>query len=258
MRIIRQALLVVGILIALGGCDQQAMFEKFVPQQEAAIAKRLLSQLAAKDYESIQKQLDPSIKSPSIQGALAQMAALFPAGEPKTTSVVGAHTSKTSGRTVYDLTFEYEYSGYWLLANVVLQRSNEQVTVLGLHVNPMQQSLKHLNRFTFEGKGILHYVVLAIAIAVPVFILYVLVLCFRAPIPKRKWLWLLFVALGFVQFSLNWTNGAFGMQPISFLLLGAGYVQAGPFAPFILKFSIPIGAIVFLAKRRSLAAQSAG
>ncbi len=255
---IQPFLLIATLLVLLTGCDQQTMFEKFVPKEEAVIAKRVLSQLAAKDYADIEKQLDPSIQSPTVHGALEQMAAAFPAEEPKAISTVGSNTSTVNALTTYNLTFEHEYSDVWLLTNVILQRRGDQVTVLGLHVLPAKQSLKAVNRFTFEGKSPIHYIVFALAIAVPLFIVYVLVLCVRTPIAKRKWLWLLFVAVGFVQLSLNWTDGSYGIQPISFALLGAGFFRAGPFAPFVFNVAIPVGAIAFLAKRRSLVAQSAG
>jgi hypothetical protein len=242
----------------LAGCNQQEMFDKFVPKEESAIAKEVLSRLAAKDYSAVERQLDPSIQAASVQGALEQMASMFPGGEPKGVTTIGADTTTINGLTTYNLTFEHEYSNAWLLTNVVLQRRDGQVTILGLHVRPMKQSLKELNRFTFEGKSALHYIVFALAVAIPLFIVFALVLCFRTPIAKRKWLWLLFVALGFVQFRLNWTDGAYGIQPFSFALLGAGFFRTGLYAPIIVNIAIPIGAIVFLLKRRSLVAKNAG
>lgn len=258
MRVLKPFLLLLGLLALLAGCDQQAMFEKFIPKEESAIAKKVLFQLAAKDYGAIEKQLDPSVKNASVQAALEQMAAMFPPEEPKSVNTVGANTSTVNDVTTYNLTFEHEFSNAWLLTNVVLQKRDAQITVLGLHVTPMKQSLKELNRFTFAGKGILHYIVFGLAIAIPLFIVFTLVLCFRTPIAKRKWLWLLFVALGFVQFSLNWTDGSYGIQPISFALLGAGFFSAGPYAPIIFNIAFPLGAIVFLFKRRSLGAINAG
>jgi hypothetical protein len=199
MRFFKSILNILGLLALLTGCDQQAMFEKFIPKEESAIAKQVLSQLAAKNYGAVEKQFDPSIKNASVQAALEQMAAMFPPGEPKIVNTVGVNTSTVNDVTTYYLTFEHEFSNSWLLTNVVLQRRDTQVTVLGLHVNPMKQSLKELNRFTFAGKGILHYLVFSLAIAIPLFIVFTLVLCFRTHIAKRKWLWLLFVAVGFVQ-----------------------------------------------------------
>lgn len=86
----------------------------------------------------------------------------------------------------------------------------------------------------------------------PVFVISVLAACLRTRIAKRKWLWMIFIALGFVQFTFNWTTGGLGVQPVSMLLFGAGFVRAGPYGPLILQLAIPVGAIVFLAKRRSL------
>ena len=250
--------LIAVLIWMLIGCDQQAIFERFIPQEEAAIAKELLSRLAAKDYAAIEKQLDPSIQVPTLRSTLEQMAAAFPPGQPKGVAAVGSNTITENGISTYNLTFEYQYEGVWLLSNVVFQRRDGRVNVLGLHVNPMKQSLQEINRFTLEGKGFLHYVVLALTIAVPVFIVYTLVLCVKTPIARRKWLWVLFVAVGFVQLSLNWTDGSFRLQPISFALLGAGFYRGGPYAPYIFNVAFPLGAIVFLARRRSLAAKCAG
>ena len=234
------------------------MFEKFVPKEEAAIAKQLLSRLAAKDYATIEKQLDPKVQESSTRSTLEKMAAMFPAEQPKGIITVGSNTSTVNGVTTYSLTFEHEYTGAWLLSNVVFQRRGDQIAILGMQVNPMKQSLKELNRFTFEGKSVSHYIVFALVIVVPVFIVYALALCFKTPIAKRKWLWLLFVSLGFVRLSFNWTDGSYGIQPIAFSLLGAGFFTSGVFAPYIFNVSFPIGAIVFFFKRRSLAAKNDG
>jgi hypothetical protein len=78
-----------------------------------------------------------------------------------------------------------------------------------------------------------------------------LVLCFKTPIPKRKWLWMVFVAVGIGQLSFNWNNGGYQIQAFYFALLGAGFQRAGPFAPYIFNAAIPVGAIVFLFRRKS-------
>lgn len=254
MRFFKSFFSALSLLVLLTGCDQQAMLEKFIPKEESAIAKQVLSQLATKSYADVEKQLDPSIKNASARAALEQMAALFPPAEPKSVTTIGANTHAASDITTYNLTFEHEFSNLWLLTNVVLQKRDAQVTILGLHVKPMKQSLKELNRFTFEGKGIRHYFVFALAITVPLFIVFALILCFKTPIVKRKWLWLLFIALGFVQLSLNWTDGSYGVQLISFVLLGAGVFSAGPYAPTVFSIAFPLGAVIFLFKRRSLMA----
>ena len=175
------------VLALVTGCDQQAMLERFTPQEEAASARGLLSQLAAEDYDSVESQLDPSLRTPSIRSTLEEIAALFPSEDPSGISTVGSNTSTFSGVTTYNLTFEHEsYPNTWLISNVVLQRRDGDLTVIGLRVTPLNQSLKTMNQFTFAGKGALHYTVFAFAIAVPVFIVFTLVLCFRTPIKKES------------------------------------------------------------------------
>lgn len=257
MRLFKSLLCLFGLITLLSGCDQQEMFEKFIPKEESAIAKKLISELVAKEYGAIEKQLDPSVESASVRVALEQMAGMFPPEVPKSVNTVGANTSTVNDRTTYDLTFEHQFSNTWLLTNVVLQRRGDRVTVLGLHVNPRAQSLKKLNGFTFAGKGVAHYLVFALAIAIPLFIVVSLVLCFRTPIAKRKWLWMLFVAIGFVQFSFNWTDGSYGIQPVSFALLGAGFFSAGPYAPIIFNIAFPLGAVIFFFRRRSFGSEKA-
>lgn len=257
MRSSLKFLRLIGLLVLLVGCDQQAMIEKFTPKEESAFAKQLLSQLAAKDYAAVEKQLDPRLQGPASHAALEQITTFFPSEQPKSIGVVGAHTSTVNGVTSYNLTFEYEYPNVWLLNNVVLERRDGQLVLIGLHANPMKQSLKETNRFTFEGKGLIHYLVFSLAIVIPLFTIYALVRCFKTPIKKRKWLWLLFVALGVVQCSLNWTDGSFNIQPISVALLGSGVFWAGPYGPVIFDVAFPLGAIVFLFRRRSLMTQDA-
>jgi len=243
--------LILALVAQLTACDQEAMFDKFVPKEEAALAKRAIAQLAARDYASVEAQLNATLRTPDVRSKLEEMAKQLPSGEPKSIRTVGAHTHTTNSVIRYDLTFEYEYADAWLVANAVLERRDGQVTFQGLHFTPRTHSLLSENEFSFHGKGLLHYVVFALAIAVPLFIIYALVVCARTKMAKRKWLWLLFIAIGLVQFQFNWTTGAWAVQPLSFALLGAGFAKSGPVAPYIFTVAIPLGAILFLARRRT-------
>ncbi|MEJ6022565.1 hypothetical protein [Ramlibacter sp. PS4R-6] len=232
-------------ILLLAGCDQDAMFEKLVPAEEAAAAKDVVAKLAARDFASIEPRLGPNLRNADARAKLEQMAGLIPAEKPKSVRTVGANTMRANSVTTYNLTFEYEYQGGWLLVATLLERRDGKLTLEGLHLVPNRQSLAVANAFTFEGKGPLHYVVFALAIAIPLFVIYALVACARAKIPRRKWLWLLFVAIGFVQFTFNWTTGAWDVHPVAFALLGAAFAKAGPVAPWIFTLAFPLGAVLF-------------
>ncbi len=87
-------------------------------------------------------------------------------------------------------------------------------------------------------------------------ILASLILRIRTKIGKRKWLWIVFIPFGFGRLSFNWTTGRVLFNPLSvhFQLLGAAAVKHGLYAPWIISISVPLGAIVFLIRRKRLAA----
>jgi len=224
--------------------------EKFVPKEEASHAKEVIAMLIARDLQSVEAALAPSLRTDQLRGQLEEMARMLPIGQPKSVRTVGANTMTTPSHTTFDLSFEYEYPGAWIVANAVLERRDGKLVVQGLHFTPNRQSLGEMNRFTFTGKGALHYLVFALAIAIPALVVYALVLCIRTrPLP-RKWLWILFIAFGLVQFRFNWSTGDWGVQPISVALLGAGFAKAGPVAPLVFTLAFPLGAVLFLAKRQ--------
>ena len=176
---------------------------------------------------------------------------MLPLGAPVAVKTVGVHTLKTQSGETCRLAFEYAYPGSkWLLVSTVLKRRDGQLLVAGVHFQPLTQSLETLNRFTLEGKGPLHYGMLALAVLMPLFVLYALLVCARMKSLSRKWLWLIFIALGVAQLSLNWTTGAWEVKPLSVLLFGAGFWQAGPSAPIIFNVAVPLGAMVFLLWQR--------
>jgi len=243
--------LVMVLSLALAACDQEAAFEKLVPKEEAALAKELIAKLVGKDFVAVEAQLAPNLKTAQLRSQLEEMAARVPPAAARSVRTVGSHTMTTPSHTTYDLTFEYEYPESWLVANVVLERRDGRLVVQGMHFTPNKQSLEALNRFTFQDKGLLHYVVFVLAIIIPATVVYALIMCVKTKIPKRKWLWLLFIAVGLVQFKFNWSTGAWGVQPLSFALFGAGFFKAGPVAPLIFTLAFPLGALAFLVRRRS-------
>ena len=240
------------LVFSLLGCDRVAPFEKFVPKDEEAIAKELIGKLSERDYPAVEAKVDKSLQSSDLRSKLEGIAELIPAGVPKSAHTIGAITNKVNDVADYSLTFEYEYNDAWLVTSVAMRRSGGALAVTGIHVTPRKQSLEIENAFDFTGKGWLQYLVFGLAVAVPLLIIYALVVCARTRIAKRKWLWLLFVAVGIFQLQINWTTGAWGIQPLYFLLLGAGFTKAAAAAPLILSVAFPLGAVLFLLKRRSL------
>jgi len=249
---LRIALFAIALCALLVGCDAEGMFEEFVPQVEAKAGMTVIAQLSARDFAAVEARLEPSLREPGLRGKLEKIADEIPPGPAKSVKTIGAQTIKGASDETFALSYEYEYPSGWMLANVVLQRKAGELYLSGVHVQRTEQSLKAVNAFKLAGKGFTHYLVLALCVAIPVFCLVALVICIRTAIPRKKWLWCLFIAFGLGKFSLNWSSGEWAVQPLSFMLFGAGFFQAGPYAPIVFAFALPVGACVFMLRRKSL------
>lgn len=237
------------LLFLLAGCDQASIVAKFASADEQALARSYIERLRARDFDAIEKFLDKGLAGPEVRGNLEKMAALFPAGEPRSVKLVGAYKHFQNESRILNTTFEYEFSEGWVLANVAIDEKNGAKSITGLNVYPRTQSLEQENQFTLIGKQPAQYLILAGAIGAALVSLFALVACIRTKPLRRKWLWILFIVLGVGQFAVNWTSGEWGIVPISVQLLGAG-ATAAPYGPWIVSCSIPLGAIVFLFWRR--------
>lgn len=204
----------------------------------------------------MKEALAPALRTPDIDKKLAELATPFPAGQPKSVRVVGANTSAVSknggpATTRYNLTYEYEYAGSWVLANIVLKRDEAGLQVVGLHTEARSRSLEATSGFSLAGKGVRHWAFLALVIAIPLFCVYAFVMCIRTPNLQHRWLWAIFTLVGFVSVSLNWSTGELGFRPLYFQLLGAGVLQNG-YGSWLMSITFPLGAVWFLWKRYTL------
>jgi len=250
------------LCLTLNACSQQALIAKLEPKAESSTAKAIIDQLRSGEFDAVKARLDPKYLSPDIDDKLHELAAAFPESQPESMKIVGAYTSYFSKLgspqqgAVFNLTYEYEFRDAWVVANVVLERQHDKLMIEGLHAKRMTDSLEASNAFTFKGKGITHWLMFALTVADMLLCLYAFVLCLRTPIARRKWLWALFTLLGVTTLRFDWSSGHFAFQPISVQLF-SGSAMAQPYGPWVLGLSIPLGAIWFLAVRRSLIAASA-
>lgn len=235
--------------IALLGCNQEDLLQKFASQEEQAEAKSHIDRLRAGKFDEIEKVLDPSIRTPNIRDTLAKMSALIPNREPTSVKLVGFQTFQSSDTKTVNITFEYNFDDKWLLANVALQEQQGKKSVIGFNINPITDSLQNQNKFTLTGKGPIQYAILVAAITSILITLYSIIVCARTKFPKRKWLWILFILVGFGKVTVNWTTGEWAFAPISIQLFSAS-ATAMLYGPWTIGASLPLGAILFLFYKR--------
>ena len=244
----------VSALILLCGCgpgDPASVMRRFTPPEDEAIATNYIAQLRAGKFDLIQKDIDPSLKDTFTSDLWGKMAAVIPKQDPLSVKVIGARSFRDSDRYEINLGFEYQFPTNWIVINVATRKKGGATTIIGFHVYRCSDSLENINKFTLKNKGPAQYGMLALAVAVPIFISCALVICLCTKMTGKKWLWVILILIGAGKISVNWTTGAMGFSLIFIQLFGASAV-AQPYTAWIVSVSVPVGAIVFLLKRRSL------
>lgn len=246
--------IVFATLVLTGCIDQKAWIQKFVPKDDDAFARRFIESVRNKRYHEAKGMLAPELRG-SADSEMQKMQAVVDHGAPQSSEVIACFTnySGPAGKSTkqVDLTYQIHFTNAWTLVDVVVRSSNEGRFVSGAHFNALPTSLEFLNRFTVENKTPIHLVFLVACIAVPLLIIVTVAVCLFSRV-RLRWLWIIFILVGFGQFQLNWSTGETGFQPISFVLLGAAFFRAGLYAPIILKVGVPVAAILFLLLRRWL------
>lgn len=237
-------------VILLTSCTYEGMMDKFIPKEEAKLAEGIISKLRVKDIEFIKEKLSPEIKQQVSDAGLLKLSNYFRGGELLSTNIIGSQVHTINGVWQGNFTFEYQFTDGWNLANAAFRKTSDSYEIIGLNVYQTEMGQKELHSFTLSNKEYKHYIILALAIIVPIFILITVYYCIKTPIPKRKWLWVLFVLLGIFAIHLNWTSGQVNIQPISINLLGAAAMASSPYSAWTISASFPLGALLFWFKRR--------
>ena len=102
--------LLVSLMVSLtiGGCNRAELIEKLTPAADETFARERFDLLRQKQFERIERELDPSISDPNIQDTLETMAEVFPAEEPKSVKVVGVRFLNSPDSSTHSLALEYE------------------------------------------------------------------------------------------------------------------------------------------------------
>lgn len=251
MRII---LLVFSLLLA--SCSQSSLNDALASPQEKSVATRFIAALQSGRIDTVKTSLEPLLYGQT----LAIQQAIQPA-IPKETNyalvTVAVQTNSANGvsKTLKALNYEVGAGAKWAVIQIVMTEVAGGPQVVGWHATPFRNRPTASGDFTFAGKGALHYLwLLAMALST-LTILFTLNVIRRSEGIKRRWLWTLGAALGLGQFTLNWSTGAWGIRPLGFFLFGSAAFKASPFDPWMLSFSLPIVAVIFLLRRKALMAQ---
>ena len=246
----RTAILGAAAAMLVIACNQADMMRRFTPADADARARGYLALLRRGQVDSAMVRLVPQLATPEARAELARVSAILGPDPIDTSWVVGAQVNKFDGTRHTNLTYEMHSRSGWVLANVAMVDSGSAWLVEGAGARPLERPLEEINRFTLDGKPPLNYLwllltVLSAALALGTAIF----LAARRGMPGRWW-WALLSLFGIGAFSLNWTTGATGVNIMTVQLGGFGVFKAGPAAPWIVAFALPVGAILAITRYR--------
>lgn len=215
-------------------------------------AKTNFDNLRHGQFTRIEASLDPRISKADADAGLAKMKSLIPAGAPLSVRTVGTFV-QCDTRTGCDkrATLEYRFPQEWLMVQLIVHTQNGSSVITSFTVVQESKSLEAADRFTLKGKTVIQYMVVATAILFLAFMIWVLVLCIRTPMRRRKWLWIVLILLGLGKYGVNWSSGNTFHRILWINILPCSFGTQFQGTWFVY-FSLPLGAIIFLLLRNRL------
>jgi hypothetical protein len=240
-----RVLAILALLMPLLGCSAVE------PREDIEFAKHFVSLFPQHNTAEIEKEFTSSGDHDTLRAAIPKLIALYPPGRLKNVTVTWnemfqGSTGSGSQRLVFiDLLYQFDGPGD-LDVRIETTRENGKIVIQNVYFQPLPHSLIADNAFSFTGKGLLHYVVMLLAIAIPLVMIYALVRLWRSKTARWRWAWTIFILIGFFKLSFDWTTGHFFLSPLSVQLLGVSVLRASPYQPWLIGLSVPVGALLFL------------
>lgn len=251
MRII---LLVLSLLLA--GCSQDKLNDTLATPQEKAAASSFIVALQSGRLETVKASVEPQLYAETLAIA-RQLQPSIPKAANLHLVTVSVHTNSLNGvsQTQKALNYEFGAASKWAVIQIVLKTAPGSPQVVGWHAAPYDHQPTTGGDFALSGKSVTSYLWLAAMALSTITIVSALILIARTKGIRRRWLWAVGSAVGFGQFTLNWSTGAWSFRPLGFFLLGSAALKTSPFEAWMLSFSLPVVAVIFLLRRKALMAQ---
>lgn len=230
--------------LVVAACSPNAMMARIVSPERDARARRYLGMLTTGPHDSILTHASFGSDAAAVATGFAQLDSIFLGQRLDSMQLVGANLWSSNDRERLDVSYEFRTQQGWNVASFVTVDSGAEWVIDGIHANRIPAELKKLNAFTLAGRSATHYVVLLLTVAIAVFSLGTAVfIATRRTFPKR-WRWVLAAVVGVASLKMNWTTGEMATDLFHMRLFGASVSKGGYFAPWILSFSFPLGAIM--------------
>ena len=228
----------------LAGCSQRGWIDRLASPDEQRLALETAQELRDGNLEKLTKKAEPGFRAVLPKAIDKVRPAVAPAKGPMSIQDVVVLTQGESA--VKSFTFESGSGSNWALTEVVLRGPPGALQLAGFRVLPTTSQPSRLNDFSISRRGLLGYLWLFAMGVCAALCISAVILIWRRPWLKRRWLWTLGSLLGFGGLALNWSTGAWTILLVNVSLLCATASKAGPYLPWNLAFGVPVVAIIVI------------
>lgn len=215
------------------------------------VAAQVFDDLRLGRMAAVQARLTPEAKAVVTPAQVEAVRAYAPRGAPLERRAINWSTFiDASGPQTATMAYELRYPDEGVLYSLTLKRPNAAAPwgVESFNLNRASNAELARGKLQLTGKPPGQWAFLAMTVLSPVLMLLALVAVLRGPKMKRKWLWAIVALAGIGSAQMNWTTSQWGFQILSIQLIGAGVTKTGflGFFPWLLKFTVPVGAVAAL------------
>lgn len=238
------------------GLASEDACKKYVTEADIAFADQYFDLIAVGDFELALQRLEPQLR-PRLVAQKDVLRNAFNEVKGFQRSLIGCssyeHLGGDTRSKAVNIAYQWNSSDKWYAGNISWKEVDGSKTVNAINISLLPASLEQTNAFNLFQKGVLHWIFLFLGASALCLSVVALVVCIRTKIPKRKWLWILFIVAGVGQLTLNWTTGDMHLNVFASQFFGVGVFRPNAYAAWMVTISLPLGAIVFLMRRKKLA-----
>ena len=237
--------LVCFFLMCLAACSQKALIDRLASPDEQRQALETAQELRDGDLASISRRAGPQLKTQLVTGVAQVQPILRQAKGPFSIEAIRAR-EQNGGPVTKAFTLEAGSDSHWAATEIVFEGKPGSWKLVGFHAFATNSDPAY--NFNISQRGLFGYVWLLLMLGCVALCITAVILIWQRPWLKHRWLWTLGSLFGFVGFGLNWSNGMLALLFVNVSFLGASATRAGPFAPWILTFGIPVIAIIVIVR----------
>jgi hypothetical protein len=233
------------VLVLITGCAR-------APLDPAAdrVARDFHAGVRAGDWAAVEAALAPDFaRLPDRRAAYERVRRSLPPGPVQDARVVGWTEGEKGALSAVHL---YRFAGSDVVVRTALRPQAGALKVTGFVANRLPPGQIEANRFTFAAKSSAHYGFLASALLSPLVMVTVAVMAATAQGLRFKLAWMALALVGVGQAWFNWTTGEGGFTWAQLSLVNVGFGRATDISPWIIRFSMPAGALLVLARLLTL------